>query len=123
MQRDSFAHHGVEKVYGEPVAAVGGEHAERADVELRGGEEAAADCGDEAGFGLFFFFLFSVLLFFVRGGVPQRDQGYAVVRLGHCFLVEGVWVRDWQCEGVEVLEGREVLGREGRELDVRREGA
>lgn len=46
-----------------------------------------------------------------------------MVRLGHGFFVEGVGVRDRQGEGVEVLEGGEVLWGEGREFDVWWEGA
>lgn len=55
--------------------------------------------------------------------MPECDQGYAVVRLGHGFLVEGVGVGYRQGEGVEVLESGEVLWGEGREFDVGREGA
>lgn len=55
--------------------------------------------------------------------MPECDQGYAVVRLGHGFLVERVGVGDRQGEGIEVLESGEVLWGEGREFDVWRERA
>ena len=55
--------------------------------------------------------------------MPQCEQRDAAdSRVGDALVVEGGRVRDGE-EAVQALEGRDEGGREGRELDVWREGS